>query len=60
MTRSTCRSSTGSPPGGGSAYLAQALAVLVEDGVLDAEEALDAGAMILHRNTREVYNLPKV
>ena len=42
----------------GKRYLAQALAVLVEDGVLDEEEALDAGAMILHSNTREVYNLP--
>ena len=39
-------------------YLAQALAVLVDDGVLDEEEAFEVAAMILHRNTREVYNLP--
>lgn len=39
-------------------YLSRALAVLVEDGVLDDEEALEAAAMILGRNTREAYNLP--
>ena len=39
-------------------YLAQALAVLAEDGVLDDEEALEVAEMILHRNTREAYNLP--
>lgn len=42
----------------GKRYLARALAVLVEDGVLDEDEALDAARMILHRNTRAVYNLP--
>lgn len=41
----------------GKRYLAQALAVYVQDGVLDEEEALQAARMILHLNNRQVYNL---
>jgi hypothetical protein len=38
-------------------YLADALAELVRGGGLDEEEAVEAARMILHRNTREAYNL---
>jgi predicted TIM-barrel fold metal-dependent hydrolase len=41
----------------GKRYLAQALTSLAVGGALDEEEALDAARMILHRNTREAYNL---
>jgi predicted TIM-barrel fold metal-dependent hydrolase len=41
----------------GKRYLAQALAVYVQDGLLDEEEALHAARMILHLNNRQVYNL---
>jgi predicted TIM-barrel fold metal-dependent hydrolase len=41
----------------GKRYLAQALAVYVDAGVLGEEEALQAARMILHGNTRRAYNL---
>ncbi len=40
-------------------YLAQALTMLVQDGVLDEDEALEAGQMVLNRNTRAAYHLPE-
>jgi predicted TIM-barrel fold metal-dependent hydrolase len=41
----------------GKRYLAQALAVYVQAGVLDEPEALQAARMILHLNNRQAYNL---
>jgi predicted TIM-barrel fold metal-dependent hydrolase len=41
----------------GKRYLARALAVYVKDGLLDEAEALEGARMILHRNTRQAYNL---
>lgn len=41
----------------GKRYLAQALAVYVQGGVLDEAEALEAARMILHLNNRKAYNL---
>lgn len=41
----------------GKRYLAQALAVYVQGGVLDEAEALEAARMILHLNNRRMFNL---
>lgn len=41
----------------GKRYLAQALTVYVQGGVLDEAEALEAARMILHLNNRKAYNL---
>lgn len=41
----------------GRRFLAQALAVYVDAGVLTEDEALDGARMILYRNNRRLYNL---
>jgi predicted TIM-barrel fold metal-dependent hydrolase len=41
----------------GKRYLARALTVYVREGVLDETEALEGARMMLHRNTRQTYNL---
>lgn len=41
----------------GKRYLARALGVYVDNGVLTREEALAAARMILHENNRRLYNI---
>ncbi|WP_338426655.1 amidohydrolase family protein [Sphingopyxis kveilinensis] len=41
----------------GKRYLAQALGVYVDEGVLGIDEALEAARMILYKNNRRLYNL---
>ena len=41
----------------GRQFLAQALAVYLDGGILDEAEALDAARMILHGNNRRLYGL---
>lgn len=41
----------------GKRYLAQALGVYVDEGILGVDEALEAARMILYKNNRRLYNL---